>query len=302
MPTLGKIAVSRQMQLRDGRRLGFSEWGDPAGKPIFLFHPLPGSRLFRHPDDSIAASLGVRLITIDRPGFGLSDPYPGRKLLNWPDDVVKLADSLNIDRFAVLGVEAGGAHALTCAYMIPRRLVAVGLVSSLSPLNRQGARTNMIPLLRNSYIMAFRAPTLLRFMMYFGAREAQSYPEKYLSRTDDPLLPASDRALLLQNADIRAMSVESIAETFRIGSTPYSDEMILLARPWSFRMRDISILVHLWHGEDDVIAPAQMGYYLANELLACEAHFFPGEGHGLIFSRWSEILSTLVSEFERHHE
>lgn len=302
MPTLGKIAVSRQIQLRDGRRLGFAEWGDPAGKPIFLFHPLPGSRLFRHPDDLIAAALGVRLITIDRPGFGVSDPYPGRKLLNWPDDVVKLADGLNIDRFAVLGVEAGGAHALACAYMIPRRLVAVGLASSLSPLNRPGGRANMIPLLRNSYIMAFRAPTLLRLTMYFGAREAQSYPEKYLSRTDDPLLSDSDRAMLLQNPAIRAMSVESIAETFRIGSTPYSDEMILLARAWGFRLRDISILTHLWHGEKDVIAPAQMGYYLANELLACDAHFYPGEGHALIFSRWSEILSTLVSEFERHHE
>jgi pimeloyl-ACP methyl ester carboxylesterase len=299
---LGKIAVSRQVQLRDGRRLGFAEWGDPAGKPIFLFHPLPGSRIFRHPDDSIAAALGVRLITVDRPGFGLSDPFPGRKLLNWPDDVVKLADALHIDRFAVLGVEAGGAYALACAYRIPRRLVTVGLVSGLSPLNRQGARIDMIPLLRNSYIMAFRAPTLLRFMMYFGAREAQSYPEKYLSRTDDPLLTESDRALLLQNAEIRAMSLESIAETFRIGSTPYSDEMILLVRPWGFRLHEIPILVYLWHGEKDVIAPSQMGYYLANELLACEAHFIPEEGHGLIFSRWSEILLTLVSEFERHHE
>src|SRR5690606_38364372 len=115
-------------------------------------------------------------------------------------------------------VEAGGAHALACAYMIPRRLVGVGLVSSLSPLNRQGARVNMIPLLRNSYIMAFRAPTLLRLTMYFGAREAQSYPEKYLSRTDDPLLAESDRVTLLHNADIQAMAVESIGETFRIGS------------------------------------------------------------------------------------
>lgn len=302
MPVLGKIALSRQIRLRDGRRLGFAEWGDPAGKPIFLFHPLPGSRLFRHPDDSIASSLGVRLITIDRPGFGLSDPRPGRKLLNWPEDVVRLADALNIDRFAIMGVGAGGAHALACAYIIPRRLVTIGLISSLSPLNRPGARINMIAMLRNSYIMAFRTPTLLRLTMYFGAREAQSYPEKYLSRIDDPLLPEADRVLLLQNADIRSMSVESIAETFRIGSTPYSDEMILLARPWGFRLRDIPILVHLWHGELDVIAPAQMGYYLANELLACETHFFPGEGHALIFSRWSEILSALVSEFERHHE
>lgn len=76
-------------------QLDYAEFGDPKGKPVFFFHRLPGSRLFRHPDNSIATSLGVRLITVDRPDFGLSAFKSGRQLLDWPDDVLELAETLD---------------------------------------------------------------------------------------------------------------------------------------------------------------------------------------------------------------
>src|SRR5437762_13825444 len=94
--------------LRNGRVLGYAEYGDPTGTPVFFFHGLPGSRRQRHPDDSIAIELGARIITIDRPGYGLSDFQQGRKLLGWPDDVAQLVNSLKIDQFAAIGVSGGG--------------------------------------------------------------------------------------------------------------------------------------------------------------------------------------------------
>ena len=33
------------LRLRDGRLLGYAEYGDPDGKPLFYFHGSPGSRL-----------------------------------------------------------------------------------------------------------------------------------------------------------------------------------------------------------------------------------------------------------------
>src|SRR5512139_3720722 len=111
----GSSAI-RHIQLRDRRSLSCAEYGDPQGKPVLFFHGTPSSRLFRHPDDSIAASLGVRLITVDRPGFGLSDPKPGRILLDWTDDVIELADAFKIERFAVAGVSGGGPYAAACGY------------------------------------------------------------------------------------------------------------------------------------------------------------------------------------------
>jgi len=63
------------IHLPDGRLLAFAEWGDPKGRPVFLFHGMPGSRLF-FPDPVVAAEARVRAITVDRPGMGRSDPQP----------------------------------------------------------------------------------------------------------------------------------------------------------------------------------------------------------------------------------
>ena len=123
------------IRLLDGRRLAYAEYGDPQGKPVFFFHGTPGSRLFHHPDASVAASAGARIIAVDRPGFGRSDFKPGRTLLDWPNDVVQLADALDIQRFAVMGYSGGGPYAAVCASSIPERLTAAGLVSSIAPLD-----------------------------------------------------------------------------------------------------------------------------------------------------------------------
>src|SRR5215471_20729905 len=123
------------ISLRDGRKLGYAEYGDPAGKPIFFFHGLPGSRLQRHPDGSIAIELGARIIAIDRPGYGLSDFQQGRTLLDWPDDVAQLADSLQIDQFAAIGLSGGGPYLLACAYSIPERINSATVVSGMGPVD-----------------------------------------------------------------------------------------------------------------------------------------------------------------------
>lgn len=302
MAVVGRITTGRQIVLRDGRRLGFAEFGDPTGKPVFLFHSLPGSRLFRHPDDAVTAALRVRLITMDRPGFGLSDFQPGRRLLHWPDDVTTLANALGIERFAVIGVGAGAPYAAACAYKIPRRVTTTAIISGISPMNRRGMKENMVPMLRNFYIMAYRAPYLLRLVMWFGAREAQNYPEKYLSRMDGAALLETDRQKFLHDPVYRAVWVESITEAFVRGSTPFSEDMIIISRPWRFSLQDIRIPVYLWHGEADAFAPMQMGQYMAQMIPACEAHFYPNEGHAIMFTHWSEILSALTAEFERLHD
>ena len=71
----------KKIYLRDGRILSYAEYGDPCGKPIFFFHGTPGSRYFRPPDE-ITARLGVRLICVDRPGYGESTFQPGRRILD----------------------------------------------------------------------------------------------------------------------------------------------------------------------------------------------------------------------------
>jgi len=99
--------MSKSVRFADGRQLGFVEHGDVTGFPMLFFHGHPGNRLFCHPDDSIASSLGIRLICLDRPGFGLSDFQPNRTLLDWAKDVEELATILGFEDFSVLGFSAG---------------------------------------------------------------------------------------------------------------------------------------------------------------------------------------------------
>ena len=91
--------------------LGFGEYGASGGRPVFYFHGHPGSRL-DWPGiidrDNAALELNARIISVDRPGHGLSDFQRGRKILDWPDDIIELADAPQVPRFAVLGLSGGG--------------------------------------------------------------------------------------------------------------------------------------------------------------------------------------------------
>ena len=160
--------------LPDGRALGFARFGALDGKPLLFFHGLGASRLTRHPDDSIATSLGVQVITVDRPGIGLSDPKPGRTLLDWPNDVVALADALGIEQFAVLGWSGGGAHALACAYKIPERLSAVGVVSSGAPLAGTAPAEYLTRQWRGVAQIVQIAPWIVRAFAWNQSRQARS--------------------------------------------------------------------------------------------------------------------------------
>ena len=119
MSRLAQVATARQAQLQDGRRLGFAEYGEPAGAPVMLFHDLWSNRSQRHPDDSILKRLGVRLIGVDRPGYGASTRKAGRRIMDVVDDVMLLGKALKLERFAVLGYSAGGPYALACAWRFP---------------------------------------------------------------------------------------------------------------------------------------------------------------------------------------
>jgi pimeloyl-ACP methyl ester carboxylesterase len=133
------------LRLRDGRRLAYREYGASEGVPVFFFHGWPGSRLDFAPNEGAARDAGARVIAVDRPGIGESDPQPGRQVLDWPRDVSELADSLGVERFAVLGFSFGGPYARACAYVLADRVTRAGLVSCLGPIDDSNAKRGMPP-------------------------------------------------------------------------------------------------------------------------------------------------------------
>jgi pimeloyl-ACP methyl ester carboxylesterase len=277
------------VRLRDGRALAYAEYGDPRGTPVLYFHGDPSCRLM-HPDPGVSRSLGIRLLTIDRPGFGRSDPKPGRSLLDWADDVVEFADALALPRFAVAGASGGGPFVAACAYMLPERITRAAILGGAGPVEA-GSFAGMALERRAGYWMARHAPTLLRLSIQW-ARDPRRNPERFLVRYTHHN-PAADQALL-RRPEIRAMFVETYQEATRQGIGAFVWEVCLAARPWGFRLADIRVPVAIWHGSLDNSTPLGMAQAMARSIPDSSLHILPGEGHLFFLSRWNEIGEDLL--------
>ena len=288
---------SHRLQLADGRRLGFVEYGDPQGLPVLLFPGLPGSRLQGHPDRSIAAALGVHLIGVDRPGYGLSDYQPGRVLVDWPDDVLALADHMGLERFSVLSISGGGAYAAVCAWKIPDRVAAVSMVSAMGPADTREALDNMPVLNRLMLSLAKWSEGLVSVPAAAFVALARYRPAWFLAVVNAHLPEVDLRAY--QRPEIYALLREDIAEAFRSGGKGAIRDMVLMTKPWGFELGEIRIPVQLWHGEQDATVPVTIGRALAAALPHCQARFVSDAGHFLVTDRWQQILTELVHAGKR---
>lgn len=286
------VESGQTLSLAGGRTLGYAEWGDASGVPLVHFHGSSSSRLEHPVDPEVIA--GVRLVTIDRPGHGLSDFQPNRTLLDWPEDVAALANHLGIEQFAVSGWSFGGPHALACAYRIPDRLTAVGLISSFGPYDRPAATAGMDRNNKMALAMAHRLPWVATRRVTAMMGRAFTKDPEGTARRRFASLPAPDRQAL---DDRRAtdMLLASMQESFRAGSDGSAWEVRLLTRPWGFRLQDITTPVALWHGDVDINSPPATGSYLSHTIPNATLTVLPEEGHFLILKHWGEIIRQLVS-------
>jgi len=282
----------RLITLADGRQLGYAEYGDPLGRPVLFFHGFGTSRVICPPDDELARKLGARLIAVDRPGIGLSDPFPGRRLLDWPTDVAQLANQLRLDRFAIIGWSGGGPYAAACGHVLADRVRVVGLVSSPAPISGVKKADYLRKFDRIGALASKRAPWMVRLALWHWGRPQRRDPVRFFEESVADMCPADQD--VLSDPDLRSMMIENSAELYRQGGRGMYDEALALARKWGFRPAEIYAPVHLWHGEQDETVPVSMARFLARAIPKCEATIYPDEGHHLLFSRWSEILGTLA--------
>ncbi len=282
--------------LPDGRALGYAEWGDPVGVPVLHFHGTPSSRLEAAIPgfDQVAERLGIRVLAIDRPGIGLSDPKPRRTLLDWPADVAEFADRLGFSRFSVYGVSGGGPYAAACGYRIAHRLRSVGLVSGIAPMQVSDAREGMSRESRTMFWLGRYFPWGLRMMV---RRQARHMTTLSITAMLEGLkrIPEPDRRALEEPGRVDAF-VLSIKEAFRQGEDGVVDDLRLASRPWGFALDQVPMVVNLWFGGRDANVPPAAGRYLARAFARSEGRYYPDEGHvSLLTNRYEEILTGLLA-------
>jgi pimeloyl-ACP methyl ester carboxylesterase len=284
--------TNQQIKLKDGRMLGYAEYGAAEGKPVFYFHGDPDSRLTAQFFQEPATRLNVRIIAVDRPGIGISDFQAGRQMLDWPDDVIELADALQLNSFSVMGVSGGGPYVAACAFRIPQRLTTAAIVSGMGTLDMPRTIVSMSQSARRSLWLAGRAPWLFRLVLKIFPRNLHRDPDVSFIKST---LPEPDR-MTWERPGVTRVFRESMLEAFRRGTRGVARDYAILARPWGFQLQDISMEVYLWHGESDKDVPPAMARYVASAIPNCHAEFLPEEGHfSLLGNHIEEILTVLTS-------
>ena len=277
---------------RNGQRFGISEYGDPQGKPLLYFHGCPGSRLEGGLTHETAAALGLRIICIDRPGYGLTPMDHDRTLTDWPKDIETLTTSLGVERFGILGVSGGGPYAMACAAALPERVATLGLVCSMAPMDCCSGTREMWPLLRMVFWMAKRAPKTARLLMRLSCRMVLVSPGGALALLT-VFAPAPDDRVLADR-EVREVLSRSLREALRQSADGAALDLDVFLNPWNVPLGSIRVPVLLWHGERDVTVPVAMGRYLARSIPGCRAFYYPEEGHvSLAVRRMGEILKRI---------
>jgi pimeloyl-ACP methyl ester carboxylesterase len=274
--------------LSDGRRLGYAEYGDPKGWPLMFFHGTPGSRVMARFAGPKARELGLRLIAPDRPGFGLSDFQPQRRLPDWAKDVEELADALNLEQFTVVGVSGGGPYVAVCAWKLGKRLISAGIVSGLAPEGRVRQELSRGHRLTAKIMRQTRLINPLLRLLSWSARRR---PEIIIQVMG--LVSFREDRRILAKPEVQSTQIDSVVEAFRGGPQGTAFELGLFSRPWGFEVEEINLPVYLWHGEADGIVPVSLGCFLADRIPGCQAKFIPKAGHLWIFEGYGEVLQVL---------
>jgi pimeloyl-ACP methyl ester carboxylesterase len=286
MPRVTAVPRSdRVVTLNDGRSLAYAEWGDLGGRPVVLFLGTPSSRLLC-PDIVATEALGVRLITVDRPGYGRSDPRPNLSLLSWADDYAALHRLLRLAPCPVVGWSGGGPYALACAVRRPALVTSVGLAASKGPLDELPAGwakrdRSLSDLLRRDRAAAIEGIT--RRCRWYADDPGSAFVDGW----DGP-----DEALLAR-PNVRETMIEWVREGARQGSIGMVADLIAKFEPWGFSPADVTQDVGVWTGEaDDSSIHAAAAYFVATIPRATPVTY-PDAGHLLAILHWAEMLAWL---------
>ena len=287
--TMNYRSITKFFQLENGRKLAFDEYGDLQGRPLFYFHGTPGSRLEAIHAHEAALKHGFYIIAFDRPGIGWSDYQPGRVLLDWAKDIVAMADTLGLETFGVMGASGGGPPLLACAYSIPERLDYAVDLAGFSPAD--SAIEEMGALDRFFARLSTRMPLIFRVSFFLMGSVAIRFPKRFFKFIGDSLCEADKK--VLEDPEMASLIMADIQESFRQGARGAADDALLCYRDWGFKVEEISVPVHIFHGTADKLVPYSFSEYLVEAIPTTTLHPYPDEGHFVFYNRFDEIFEFI---------
>lgn len=283
--------------LSDGRRICFCEYGDPAGAAVFALHGTPGSRLKFSLAHREAQRLGLRLISPDRWGYGLSDAPVGRPVLgDYPDDVLALADHLGLGRFGVVGISGGGPFATAIAARLGGRVAALALVAPVSPVDDRNARRGISLFHRFAFRGLPRLPGAipLAFQYFRGALYVSPW---WAVRAMASRAGAPDR-VLLRDPEVAGDLVRTFRAGLALGVKGAAIDMRCFSRAWGIDVSCVRAPGRMWLGMEDRNVPLGAARAMGKAMPNMHVEEISGAGHFWVTKAFPEVLSWLAAELQ----
>ncbi len=282
--------------LADGRKLGYQQYGDKKGFPILGFHGTPGSRLWFEEDDPVSQKFGIRLITVDRPGYGISDPKPHREIKDFNGDIQELVNHLEVSPFSAFGVSGGGAYALSLG-CTDNNIHKIGLVASVSPFWKGKPSKNMARANRLGVFLARHLPWLLKRSYKYQKQILETDPDSYKRSisSNKKHLCKSDQEVIMREPVLEAMILQ-MKEAFRTSSSEVVNELKLLSDDWNVDLSKLQVPIEVWHGKEDTLSPLVGIQELIEKIPLKNVHLLEDKGHFLDEDPgvWKDLLKSLM--------
>ena len=286
-------------RLKDGRKLGYAEYGPANGKPILWFHGTPGGRRQIAPRArELANSRKVRLIAVERPGIGDSTSHSYDSLADWSADIQAFCNAKGIDRFAICGLSGGGPYALACAYYLQDRVIAASILGGVAPAAGLEAAAGGISKLARTFapmVKHLRVP--LNRLLLILIRRLESHVDIAMD-SFARFMPPGDQAMF-EDPMIRTMFEDDILLASKDQMQAMLHDVVIFGRDWGFLLSDINTPIYLLYGNADNIVPVEHGEHIAQRLPNAELRIRDGEGHLGGLGASEEIFNDLLSHWPR---
>jgi pimeloyl-ACP methyl ester carboxylesterase len=284
-----------RIQLENGGRVTFDEYGDPVGLPVFFCHGWPSSRSMAVLTDEAARDLGLRIISADRPGINESTFQRDRTLLDWPPLLGELAASLGIARFRMLAISGGAPYAYASAWAMPKQIDAIAVVSGAPPISELSGPDGLLRLYRWMLTLYRKRPQLMQSCFYLARPFASVRLPIRLRPMLLKFLQPCDATVLRDSRAFEAC-FESARRAWYASAEGVMADAEIYARPWRFALEEVQVPVRLWHGKTDRSFSCGLAEQVAARLPNCQPHFVEGAGHySLPIRHMHEILADLKS-------
>jgi pimeloyl-ACP methyl ester carboxylesterase len=265
---------------RQGTRLAFHEYGDPAGHPLFFYHGT-GSHVHGMLLDKAGLEHGFKIIAPDRPGVARSDFRPGWTVLEYAQDIADLADNLGIDSFGAIGISGAGPSLMASAFLIPDRLRCVVDLACAMPLYSDPEMAGHLGTMDRFYAKLGTGLPLAMFQVPFSllgmVQKVMKSPKSFARMFDSSLCSADKEIFKLP--EFQYLFMRDFQELFRHGAEGPAYDAQTVYKEWGFNLSDIDIHIEVFHGSADLFVPPKFSDYLANTAKDVRINSIEGQGH-----------------------